>query len=353
LDNKKEVIKLKKLLRVILVVALVVVSVSMGSLGLAAQKKMVIKLAHADPIDIQTSRKQAMCVAFANMVNSKSQGQLQVQVFGAGSLGGEREYVEAIKSGMIQAGIASGCITNFYQDAMVTDIPYLFPSAKVAWAVMDGPFGKKLAAGFLKATGIRTLAFGEVGFRHFSCGKKLIRSPKDMQGLKIRVQESPFYMTLIKSMGGTPTPVSATEMYAAAQTGVVDGIENVLGSIVSAKIYEVNKYVTLDGHTYGVDWFVINDRFFKSLKPSLQRLIMQAAKSSVNVERRFVADMDTKGIKILKDNKVEVYTPNAEELASFKSSTQKPCLDWMKTKVSPTLIDEAFKAVKTAEAKVK
>lgn len=345
---------MKKAVHVILVVTLIATLLVAGSVGIAANK-VIIKLAHADSIDVTVSRKQAMCETFANVVNSKGGGLLEVQIFGAGTLGGEREYVEAIKAGIVQAGIASGPIANFYPTAMITDIPYLFPSKQVAYNVLDGSFGKKLGDGFLKATGIRCLALGEVGFRHFTNSKHTIKSPKDIQGLKIRVMETPLYLTLIKSMGGGPTPVAWPETYSALQTGVVDGQENPIGSIVSAKLYEVQKYVTLDGHVYGVDWFIMNERFLKGLSPSQRKIILDAAKVAVDTERSFVAKMDTAGLKILKDAGTEVYTPNAAELGEFRKTTQQPIIDYLKSnpKIDAKMIDEALKAVKAAEAKLK
>jgi len=346
---------MRKLVHVVLMTALVVTLLAAGSFGMAAEKKIIIKLAHADSIDPKVSRKQAMCEAFANVVNSKSNGTMEVQIFGAGTLGGEREYVEAIKSGIVQTGIASGVIANFYPSAMITDIPYLFPSKQIAYAVLDGSFGKKLGAGFNKATGIRCLALGEVGFRHFTNSKRTIHSPKDIQGLKIRVMETPLYMTLIKSMGGGPTPVAWPETYSALQTGVVDGQENPIGSIVSGKLFEVQKFTTLDGHVYGVDWFVMNDKFFQSLTGSQRKIILEAAKISVDTERSFVNKMDIEGLKILTDNKVEVYTPTAAELGEFRKVTQQPIIDYLKTntKIDSKMIDEAINAVKDAEAKGK
>lgn len=344
---------MKRFLRVVLFMTLVVTLLAPGGSGLAANKKVILKLAHADSIDPKVSRKQVMSETFASVVNSKLAGQVEVQIFGAGTLGGEREYVEAIKSGVVQAGIASGPIANFYPNAMITDIPYLFPSAPIAYEVLDGAFGKKLAAGFLTETGMRCLALGEVGFRHFTNSKHPIRSPKDIRGLKIRVMETPLYLTLIKSMGGGPTPIAWPETYSALQTGVVDGQENPIGSIVSGKLYEVQKYVTLDGHVYGVDWFVINEKFFQSLTSSQRKVLLEAAKIAVDAERRFVQNMDKDGLKILTDNKVEVYTPTAAEKAEFRKVTQQPIIDYLKTnaKVEPKMIDAALKAVKDAEAK--
>lgn len=333
---------------VLLAVILGLFFIFSASSGMAADK-VILKLAHADSTDAKVSRKQAMCEAFANEVNSKSGGRIEVQIFGAGALGGEREYVEAIKAGLVQAGVASGVVANFYPDAMVTDIPYLFPSAKIAWAVLDGPFGKELSEGFYKSTGIRNLAFGEVGFRNFTSGNKPIHSPSDLKGMKIRVMETPFYITMMKALGAGPTPVAWPETYGALQTGVVDGHENVIGSIVAAKIFEVQKFVTLDGHVYGVDWFLMNDKFYKGLSPDLQKIVSDAAQNACDVERHVSQTITEEGIKTLKEHGVEVYTPTAQEMAEFKEATQKPCIDWLKTKVDQKLIDQAFAAVKAAE----
>ncbi|HQJ25500.1 MAG TPA: DctP family TRAP transporter solute-binding subunit, partial [Bacillota bacterium] len=259
----------RRLVLKVMAVGMILAVFALSSAGLAAPK-LILKLAHADAVDITTSRKHAQCITFANLVNAQSGGRLEVQVFGAGQLGAEREYVEAVQAGTVQAGIASGVIGSFFPPAMMTDIPYLFPTATVAWKVLDGPFGQKLSDMFLARTGMRNLAFAEVGFRHFTNSKRPIKSPADIKGLKIRVQETQVYLRLINSMGGSPTPVAWTETYTALQTKVVDGQENPISSIVFAKLYEVQKYLTLDGHVYGVDWFVINEKFFQSLDKDLQ-----------------------------------------------------------------------------------
>jgi tripartite ATP-independent transporter DctP family solute receptor len=346
---------MKRSIHMILLAVLLVALLTANSTGSAAGEKIIIKLAHADSIDAKVSRKQAMCEAFAAAINGKGDGLLEVQVFGAGQLGGEREYVEAIKAGLVQAGVASGVIANFYANSAITDIPYLFPSSAIAAEVLDGSFGKKMAAGFLEASTMRCIAFGEVGFRHFTNSKRPIKSPADIKGLKIRVQETPLYMTLIKAMGGSPTPVAWPETYSALQTGVVDGQENPFGSIISGRLYEVQKYMTIDGHVYGVDWFIMNDKFYKKLSVSLRKLVLNAAKIAVATERGFVKNSDATGMKFLLEKKMEIYTPTAAELLEFRKATQQPIIDYLKSnpKIDPLMVDAALKAVKSAEAKVK
>jgi tripartite ATP-independent transporter DctP family solute receptor len=316
-----------------------------------AQGKFVLKLAHSDSADMATSRKAVMADAFAKEVKAKSGGRIDVQVFGAGALGGERDLVEGVKNGFIQAGLASGVMANFYPNAMVTDMPYLFPSNEVADKVMDGPFGQKLSESFHAATGMHNLCFGEVGFRHFSTGKTAVHSPRDLAGLKIRVQETPLYVTEMKSLGAQPTPIAFPETYTALQTGVVDGEENPLPTMIFAKFYEVQKHVTLDGHNYGVDWFVLSDKFYKSLPADLQKVVVDSAKLACRTERQANRTFTSNGVKILTDKGVTVYTPTAAEMAQFRAAAQPPVIDFLKTRIDPKLIDDIQAAVKEAEGK--
>jgi TRAP-type transport system periplasmic protein len=316
-----------------------------------AQNKFVLKLAHSDSADMATSRKAVMADAFAKAVKAKSGGRIDVQVFGAGALGGERELVEGVKNGFIQAGLASGVMANFYPSAMVTDIPYLFPNDAIADKVMDGPFGQKLSESFHAATGMHNLCFGEVGFRHFSTGKQAVHSPKDLKGLKIRVQETPLYVTEMKALGAQPTPIAFPETYTALQTGVVDGEENPLPTMIFAKFYEVQKHVTLDGHNYGVDWFVLSDKFYKSLPADLQKVVTDSAKEACAAERKANRQFTANGAKILAEKGVAVYTPTAAEMGEFRSAAQPPVIDFLKTKIDPKLIDSIQSAVKEAEGK--
>jgi tripartite ATP-independent transporter DctP family solute receptor len=341
---------MKQSLRLVSTVALAALAFSFGASAQTAEKKIVLKLAHGDSVDTTISRKAVMADVFAKEVKAKSNGRIEVQVFGAGTLGGERDLVEGVKNGFIQAGFASGVMANFYPNAMVTDIPYLFPSEAVADRVMDGAFGQKLSDDFLATTGMRNLCFGEVGYRHFTSGKVPIHSPKDLVGMKIRVQETPLYITEMKSLGAQPTPIAFTEVYTAMQTGVVDGHENVIPSIVFAKLYEVQKNLTLDGHNYGVDWFVMGDKFYKGLPPDLQKVVTDAARLACAEERRVNRVFNTDGLKVLKDKGMTVYTPTAAELAEFRTATQAPVTDWLKTKVDPKWIDGLQAAVKETQA---
>jgi len=307
-------------------------------------EKIIMKVAHADVMDVFTSRKHSQVVTFQQIVNAESGGRLEVQLFGAGSVGGEREITESVMAGNLQATSVSGALGGFYPPAMVSEIPYLFPTAAVAWDVLDGPMGNKLSESLIKKIGLRNLGFAEVGFRHFTNSKREIRTPEDMKGLKFRVQETPLYVTLVKSLGANPTPVPWPETYSALQTGVVDGHENPISVIIVGKIYEVQKYVTLDGHVYGVDWFLVNEKFFQSLSPDLQSIVLEAAKISCSVSRGMSQLLGALGLDKLTQAGIKIYSPTEKEKELFKKACQKPVVDWLKTKVEPSLVDEMLKA---------
>jgi tripartite ATP-independent transporter DctP family solute receptor len=312
----------------------------------------VIKLGHADPADVCTSKKGAAAEVFKNLVEAETGGEVVVNVYPAGQLGGERELVEATQLGTVQMCLVSGAIAGVFKPAMVLDLPYLFSSGPVAWKVLDGPFGEELSAALLKQTGLRNLAYGETGFRNFTNSKRPIKSPADMDGLKFRVMETPLYITMVKALGGSPTPIAWPEVYAALQQGVVDGQENPVSTISYAKFDEVQKYLTLDGHTYGADFFIMNDAFYQKLTPEQQEAVKQAAMVASTVGRAIQQLNSALGVASLKELGMEIYSPTAEERAQFKEATQGPVIEWMKTQIDPEWVDKVMQAVEQVEAEL-
>src|SRR5512139_3977703 len=311
-----------------------------------------IKLGHVDPADVCISKKGAAGATFKGLVEGGSGGNVVVKVFAASQLGNERELIEGTKIGTIQMSFVSGAIAGFYKPAQVLDIPYLFSSGPVAWKVMDGWFGKEMAADILKQTGMRVLAYGETGFRNITNSKLPIKSPADMKGLKIRVMETPVYVNMVKALGAAPTPIAWSEVYTALQQKVVDGQENPVATIVQAKLNEVQKYLTLDGHSYGVDFFLINDKFYQGLPKETQELLRTSAYTAAVVGRGVQTLNSATGISDSQAKGMEVYSPTAAERAQFKAACQKPVMDYVESQIGKTWIDRLLKAVKDAEAEL-
>ena len=300
--------------------------VALGLIASAASAQ-TLRFAHVDPDEWQNSKKGAAAHVFKKIVEGETD--LTVEIFPAGALGDEDELVAQAQEGLTQVVMVSGAMSKVCKAASVLDIPYTFPSAPVAWDVLDGPFGNELAQHCLEETGLRTLAYGETGFRNFTNNVREIRTPADMAGLKFRVQPIPLYVNMVKALGGEPTPIAWTELPNALSTGVVDGQENPVGVIYNNKLHKLQKFMTLDGHVYAADFLVINDEFFQSLKPAEQEVVAKAAKVAGTMGRAIQQWSTADGVNKVQAEGMQVYSPTADELAMFREKAQPAVKNWL------------------------
>ncbi len=296
------------------------------SAGLA--QAQTIRFAHVDPEDWTSSKKGAAAQVFKNIVEGESD--LSVELFPAGSLGDENELVEQAQEGLTQVVMVSGAMSRVCSAAQVLDIPFIFSYPTVAWEVLDGPFGQELAEHCLEESGLRTLAYGETGVRHFTNSVREIRTPEDMAGLRIRVQPIPLYVEMVEALGAEPTPVPWTEVPNALATGVVDGQENPVGVIYGNNLHELQEYMTLNGHVYATDFLVINDEFFQSLDPADQAVVARAAKVAGVMGRAIQQFTSAEGVRLVAESGVQVYTPTEDEIALFRDAAQPAVVDWLR-----------------------
>lgn len=300
--------------------------VALGLLASSASAQ-TLRFAHVDPDEWQNSKKGAAAHVFKNIVEGETD--LTVEIFPAGSLGNEDELIGQAQEGLTQVVMVSGAMSKVCKAASVLDIPYTFPSAPVAWDVLDGTFGDELARHCLDETGLRTLAYGETGFRNFTNNVREIRTPADMAGLKFRVQPIPLYVEMVKGLGGEPTPIAWTELPNALSTGVVDGQENPVGVVYNNKLHKLQKFMTLDGHVYGADFLVINDEFFQSLNPAEQEVVAKAARVAGTMGRAIQQWSTAEGVNQVQAEGMSVYSPTAEELAMFREKAQPAVKTWL------------------------
>ena len=293
----------------------------------AAMAAPTITLGHVDPAEWQSSKKGAAGVIFKNIVEGESD--ITVELFPAKALGDENALVQQVQEGTTQMAIVSGAMSTVCKTADVLNIPYEFPSAPVAWDVLDGPFGKELAEHCLQKTGLRTLAYGETGFRNFTNNVREIKTPADMKGLKFRVQPIPLYVEMVKGLGGEPTPIAWSELPNALATGVVDGQENPVGVIYNNQLHKLQKYLVLDGHVYGADFIIINDEFFQSLPAKDQAIVKKAARIAGTMGRAIQEFNTAEGVTKVAAEGMQVYSPTAEELAQFKELAQPAVKKWL------------------------
>ncbi|PQO23143.1 C4-dicarboxylate ABC transporter substrate-binding protein [Rhodobacteraceae bacterium WD3A24] len=298
------------------------------SLGAGMAEAQTIRFAHVDPEDWTSSKKGAAAAIFENIV--EAQTDVEVDLFPAGALGDENELVEQAQEGLTQVVMVSGAMSRVCAAAQVLDIPYMFPDPTVAWDVLDGPFGDALAQHCLEESGLRTLAYGETGVRHFTNNQREIRTPADMEGLRFRVQPIPLYVELVEGLGGEPTPVPWTELPNALATGVVDGQENPVGVIYNNNLHELQDYLTLDGHVYATDFLLINEEFYQSLDPAEQAVIDRAGRIAGTMGRAIQQFTSAEGLRAVSEEGMEVYAPTGEELAQFRDAAQPAVAEWLR-----------------------
>lgn len=276
-----------------------------------------------------------------NEIEKRSQGRISVKLYPNAQLGGTESTVKQVRDNVLQASDASlGHLASVYPNAQILEAPYIFPNREVAWATLDSEFGKQFIEKMAKESNLRPLYWGENGgFRHFSNSKKEVRTPEDMQGLKIRVQTAPAYIKMIDALGASATPIPWAEVYTSLQTGVVDGQENAITTFLTPHFEEVQKHLTLDGHVYSLQTVVVSESWFKSLPEDLQNVIKQSAEVARTVNRGLTVSGELYGFRALDKAKVEVYAPTNEEKEQFRQVVQEPVISWMREKYDDQLIN--------------
>jgi len=345
------VIILKKSLSLITVTILVLL---ICSSMVMAKPEYLIKLGITDPPDLDLADEYPMSYVFKSIVESKTGGAIQVEIYPSGQLGKEVELLENTQVGIIQSCITcSGPMTTFVPEYNVVAIPFLFPNNSVAWGVLDGWFGKELNELILQKTGLKVLAIAEDGgFTAVTNSKRPIKTPEDMKGLNMRTEEHPAHMEFTKAVGAGVTPIAWAELYTSLQTGVVDGQYNAIPIIKVGHLYEVQKYLTKLDHIYNTDIWVMNNKFFNSLPEKYQKIVLEAA-NAANIAGRGVTQISTAtGEEFLVENGVEIYTPTVEERNKFKEIAQPAVIEWFKSEVGEEWLNKALKATKEEEGKL-
>ena len=266
-----------------------------ASASLHAQTTMKISISTA-----QNSHQGVAIDTFAKEVAARTGGRYKVETFYNGSLGGERESIEAVQLGTQELAFSStGPVPNFVPDAKILDVPFLFRDKAHARAVLDGPIGQELLGKF-DAKGFKALAWAENGFRHMTNSKRDVKAPDDLKGLKMRTMENPVHIAAYKGLGIITTPMAFPEVFTALQQGTVDGQENPLPVIMSAKFSQVQKHLSLTGHVYSPCIFVMNKAAFDKLSAADKTAFLDAAKVAAKANRDRVDQDDANGVKELR-----------------------------------------------------
>jgi tripartite ATP-independent transporter DctP family solute receptor len=223
---------------------------------------------------------------FAELVEARSGGRLNVEVVPGGALGSDQANVSALQAGTLEmASMNSGILASVVKDFAIYDFPFLFATPKEADAIVDGPFGHALHAR-LEEKGLVGLAYYELGFRHITNSKRPIAKVSDIAGLTLRVIPNAINVDWVQALDANPTPLPFPELYAALERKAVDGQENPIATIQAARLFEVQKYLTLTSHQYNPQSVLVSKRFWDALPADEKRILQAAATESARWQRQ-------------------------------------------------------------------
>ena len=262
----------------------------------------------------------------AERVAELSGGSLRIAIYPSGQLGGERQALELLQIGSLaMTKVSAAVLENFAPNTQVLSLPYIFQSREHAYAFHDSEVGRRLLRE-AEQYRLRGLVYFDAGFRSYYTMDRPVTTAADVAGQKIRVQQSPTAIALVKAMGGAPTPISYGELYTALQQGVVDGAENNPPSFYTSRHYEVCKHYTLNEHTSVPDVLIIGTDAFARLSAEEQAWLQQAADEAVGyqrqlwqaAEREALAAVEAAGVTVLRPDKSSFIASTAAILEAYR-----------------------------------
>jgi tripartite ATP-independent transporter DctP family solute receptor len=267
----------------------------------------VIKLAHV--LDTSHPVHQGM-VFMAKKLAEKSNGKMRVDIYPSGQLGAERDLIELLQIGSLaMTKVSTAPLEAFVPEMKIFGIPYVFRDDAHRWKILQGPIGKNLLLSGEEFF-LRGMCYYDAGSRSFYTKDKPVNSPSDLSGMKIRVMKSITAVSMVKSLGGSATPIPWGELYTALQQGVVDGAENNPPSFYLSKHYEVCKYYSLDEHTAVPDILLMSTVVWNSLNDQQQKWVQEAVDESVEYQKVLWKKASDDALKAVQESGVEVLYPD-------------------------------------------
>ena len=281
-----------------------------------AQAPIIIKFSHVVATD--TPKGQA-AERFKQLAEKATNGRVSVEIYPNSQLYKDREELEALQLGAVQ--MLAPSLAKFgplgVKEFEAFDLPYIFPTKAALYRVTEGPIGKGMLKK-LESKGITGLAFWDNGFKVMSANKPL-HTPFDFKGLKMRIQSSRVLNAQMRALGASPQELAFSEVRQALQTGAVDGTENPPSNMVTQKMHEVQKHVTVSNHGYLGYAVIVNKKFWDGLPADLRGALTTAMKEATTFEKTIAQrDNDSAIEAIRKSGMTEVYTLSTEEQAAWR-----------------------------------
>lgn len=300
----------------------------------AADQKFTFNLSHQMA---PTHTLNLVALHFAKLVSEKTQGHVVIKVFPSGALGSEKDNAAGLRSGMLDMGIvAVEQYPSFVPESAVLVLPYLYKDYDELDHVLDSAPAHEIQKLILDKTGIRVLTFMPMAFRQMFTVAKPIKSAADLEGLKMRVPESPIYVAAFKQFGAVPTPLAWGEVYAALQTGVAQGVENTPEAILSASLQEVTKYMNVTNHLEGPTTISMSEKAFEKLPPEYRGALLSAAAEAEKYDLKLTVERD----KEARDKLATKLTVIQPDVQSFRSAIRYDKIELVSSPKAKELIKE-------------
>lgn len=279
-------------------------AVSTFAIGNARAAEFTYKFANNLPISHPLNIRAQEAAA---KIKEETSGRFELQIYPSSQLGSDTDTLGQIRSGAVDFFTLSGLIlSTFVPAASINGVGFAFKDYDTVWKAMDGKLGEYVRGEIAKSRSIIALEKPwDNGFRHTTSSSKPIVTPADLANFKIRVPPSPLWTSMYRAFGSAPTTINFNEVYSALQSKVVDGQENPLAIVSTAKLYEVQSYCSLTNHMWDGFWFLANRASWEALPQNIRDIVSKNINAAGIAERADVAkltetvqaDLTAKGMK--------------------------------------------------------
>lgn len=295
----------------------------------AKPEPIVLRAGHDSPETVPVARGLAK---WAELVNERTQGAVQIQVFNNGTVGSASDYAVNCQLGTLDIGaVNQSVMTSFIPDIAAIDIPFLITSYEEADKLFanNGPLTQYYTNEIANAgINILNMDIWEVGFREFSNSTRPVKTPADIAGIKLRVMDSAIHQGFWRALGADPVPMSWGEAYTALQQKAIDGVENAISVLDGNNINEVNQYLAMTDHNYSSIFIIFSEKSWKKLSPEQQKIVQDAAREAGKYQREeqrrqakaAVDNLAKKGMTVTEVNKEEMKAAVADFLKEQKAA---------------------------------
>ena len=327
--------KTKSVTAVLIVLALVA-GVGMTKAGSKYKTQEKVNLIFAN---VTSNSAKKAGEKFKELVEEYSDGDITVDLFPDNQLGDDKTVAEGVQNGDIDIGISSsGNLSTLYKDYYIYDTPYLFLNSREVYDVgFDGKAAQEMLKGVSKV-GLKHMAMWENGFRNYTNNDHAIETPADCKGQKIRTMENAYHLQFWKQMGANPTPMSFSEVYIGLQQGTIDAQENAYEIIVSAKLYEQQKYLISTNAVPDYTTLIVSDEFYQGLTKEQQKIIDQAAETAQEKARESADDRRVQRQQVLEDEGMQIVDVDQKTWKQMQEKCQ-PVYDSIRKQAGDKLVD--------------